>query len=344
MRSYHLNPTREEGDLLGPLSAGEYLVSRGVLRPGKLEVEALGGGVSNVVLAASDGIRSVVLKQALARLRVPEEWWAPKERAMAEADALELAAGLTPANVPKVLDRDSLRNALTVERAPAGWADWKSRLLGGDARPGVAAQLGEVLACWHACTAAGRLPASLRASTNFEQLRVDPYYRAVARRSPELRDRLLVLADELLRQKVCFVHGDFSPKNVLVGEGGLWVVDFEVAHLGDPAFDVAFMLCHLVLKSFHMPAKVPLLDACMSAFVASYKAHLGLGPKLAWPHVLEHVACLLLARVKGKSPAEYLTEPERRAAWALGTSLLSGPPGSLAELWARRDEVGLCAK
>lgn len=329
-----------DDELLGPSSAGRYLVSRGVLRPGTLKVEVLGGGVSNVVLAATDSYRRVVLKQALARLRVPDEWRAPIGRAMAEADALELVAGLTPANVPRLLDRDPARHAMVIEKAPSNWVDWKSLLLKGYVHPEIAAQLGEVLARWHSQTVAGTsLPPSLQGSSNFELLRVDPYYRTVARRSPEVRAKLLSLAEQLLSRKVCLVHGDFSPKNVLVGGHDFWVVDFEVAHLGDPAFDVAFMLSHLVLKSLHMPAYAPSLDACMLEFTSSYEAHLDRGLEVALAYVLSHVASLLLARVKGKSPVEYLDGPEQEAAWALGTDLLRHPPETLGQLFSRRDEV-----
>ena len=332
-------PVGSDEELLGPSSAGAYLVRRGVLRPGVLKVEALGGGVSNLVLAASDGYRSVVLKQALTRLRVQEQWLAPPGRAMAEADALELVGRLTPSKVPKLVDRDPARHVVVIEKAPGDWVDWKSLLLKGDIRPEIAGRLGEVLALWHSQTAGTSLPPSLQPSANFEALRVAPYYRVVAEKAPELAPEVLSLAAQLLARRACLVHGDFSPKNVLVGGQGLWVVDFEVAHLGDPAFDIAFMVSHLALKSVHMPAYAPALDACMVEFASSYEAHLGGGLQVAWAYVLAHVGCLLLARVKGKSPAEYLKGPEQAAAWALGTDLLHHPPEALGQLSSRRDAV-----
>ena len=102
------------------------------------------------------------------------------------------------------------------------------------------------------------------------------------------------------------MHGDFSPKNVLVGPAGLWVIDFEVAHRGDPAFDIAFMLCHLLLKSLHRPEMARQLDACGFEFAETYGAAVPPEVRPPWDYVFGHVACLVLARVKGKSPAEYL--------------------------------------
>jgi aminoglycoside phosphotransferase (APT) family kinase protein len=138
-------------------------------------------------------------------------------------------------------------------------------------------------------------------------------------------------------RRLCIVHGDFSPKNVLVGpEPELWVIDFEVAHLGDPAFDVAFLLCHLMLKSLHRPELAVGYDRCAVEFASTYQtgARAELAPQ--WEYVLGHVGCLLLARVEGKSPAEYLTAEERSQAQRFGEILVSGPPPSPFDLAAVR--------
>ena len=148
----------------------------------------------------------------------------------------------------------------------------------------------------------------------------------------------------MTEQRKCFVHGDFSPKNVLVDRspgaspGSCWVIDFEVAHYGDPAFDLAFLLSHLVMKSLHMPSNRTAYDGCVDAFSAGYVRAAGaLVPD--WPYVMRHVGCLLMARIRGKSPAEYLTESQREATWLLGTLLVGGEPHTLAELSELRDEV-----
>jgi aminoglycoside phosphotransferase (APT) family kinase protein len=329
-----------DADLLDAGSVLAYLAGRHVLGRGPgVTAEILAGGVSNVVLAAGGGERQVVVKQALARLRVADEWYAPPGRAMIEADALELAGALTPAEVPRLVDRDPGRHALTIERAPSGWRDWKTQLLGGRADAAVARHLGRTLACWHSRTANGPLPAALEATSHFDLLRVDPYYRTVARRAPELSGPVTALAEQMAERRSCLVHGDFSPKNVLVGPDGLWVIDFEVAHRGDPAFDIAFMLCHLLLKSVHRPDMAGQLDACGTEFTDAYTAAVPPELRPPWDYVFGHVACLVLARVKGKSPAEYLTGAEQARAWHLGTDVLHARPGSLPELYERRDRV-----
>jgi aminoglycoside phosphotransferase (APT) family kinase protein len=323
-------PSGNDDDVIDAGNVREYLAGRGLRPPAGATPEALGGGVSNIVVAVGNGPGAMVVKQALARLRVADAWWAPRERALAEAEALELAAGLTPGAVPLVLDRDPERCALVVERAPRGWQDWKSLLLSGTADRAVAGRLGSLLARWHRATLYGRLLSDrFYPQEAFEALRVEPYYRTVAQRLPRMAGVVLGYAGEMLARRLCLVHGDFSPKNVLIGgDGELWVIDFEVAHLGDPAFDVAFLLCHLLLKSVHRPALAAAYDECALEFVSTYEAAVGEQLAPPWEYVLGHVGCLVLARVDGKSPAEYLSEDERQVARRLGELLASAPPAA----------------
>jgi aminoglycoside phosphotransferase (APT) family kinase protein len=307
-----------------------YLDIRHVLPLGvPAEVSQLDGGVSNVVLAADDGARRMVVKQALPQLRVRELWLAKRERAISEAEALTLAATITPDAVPVLLDLDRDRCALTIAGAPRSWNTWKSRLLAGDVDPGVAARLGAILAAWHSATfrddSVARRFADYEA---FDQLRVDPFYRVVAECRVELADAIAALKARMEATHVCLVHGDYSPKNVLVGDG-LWVIDFEVAHFGDPAFDLSYMLNHLLLKLIHVQQSAPALASSVHSFWDAYRTAVPaeLGPQL--PYVLAHVGVLMVARVDGKSPVEYLTAGERDAARTIGSRLLLDPPDSL---------------
>ena len=317
-------------ELLTPGEVAGYLRGRGVIGDGPADVVELGGGVSNLVVAVTTPERRVVLKQALPRLRVADEWLAKRERALAEARALEIARGLAPGSAPGVVDVDPDRCAITIEAAPADWRTWKAHLLEGDVDVSVARRLGELLAGWHRGTSG--LEHGLDEWDSFEQLRVDPYYREAARRHSDLAPTILGYADAMAERRACLVHGDFSPKNVLVGDPGLWIIDFEVAHLGDPSFDVAFLLSHLALKAIHLPASEHELLACADAFDAAYRGAAAPFPVAPAAYILGHVGCLMLARVDGKSPAEYLDGPSQARARAIACSLITAPPGSLAGL------------
>lgn len=329
-----MEPDGDQDDILDENNVAAYLTSRAMPPARGAIARHLGGGVSNVVLAVGEGPGSVVVKQALARLRVADAWWAPRERALVEADALDLVHRLTPHAVPAVLDRDLGRLALVVERAPADWQDWKTLLLSGQADEEVASRLGSLLSTWHNATLHGsKLTPRFYETEPFEALRVEPYYRTVARRLPHTSGRILQYADEMRARRLCLVHGDFSPKNVLVSRASQpWVIDFEVAHFGDPAFDLAFLLCHLMLKSVHRPELADAYDRCAAAFTLAYAngAQAELSP--SWEYVLGHVGCLLLARVDGKSPVEYLAQDGQSWARRFGELLISQPPGRPADL------------
>lgn len=297
-----------------------------------VHADQLGGGVSNVVLLAQSGELRLVVKQSLPRLLVTEEWLAKRERIVTEAASLELALLLTPGACPAVVDVDADAYVIAIEAAPPDWRSWKDALLVGDADPQVATRLGEILSTWHHETAgAAEVRDRFDDYTAFDQLRVDPYYRTIARRHPDLASRIEHTIDAMLARRDCLVHADFSPKNVLVGPSGLWVIDHECAHFGDPAFDVAFLLNHLLLKTIHRPGTATDYSDCAQAFVAAY----GIRP----PGVTAHLGCQLLARVDGKSPAEYLDESEKELARATAIRLIRDPPSDPIEAWAVLDSV-----
>lgn len=330
-------------DLLTADTVVGYLADRSVLDRVEARVEVLGGGVSNVVLSVDGGSGPLVVKQSLPRLRVVDDWYAPRDRIITEAQALRLAGRLVPGSVPRVIDSDPTRHTLTLERAPTGWRNWKTRLLDGDVDVSVARRLGSHLASWHTATAGGRgLSARMHDTEPFEMLRTDPYYRTVAHRTPELAGQIQDLIDQMHGRRQCLVHGDFSPKNVLVGPAATtWVIDFEVAHFGDPHFDLGFLISHLLMKSVHRPELSGSYDRCITAFAGGYETQgsADSAPGLSWEHALRHVGCLLLARVRGKSPAEYLTPEEADRVWMLGLNLLTATPDQLSALPHRRDEV-----
>lgn len=311
-------------DLLTVETVTPYLRARGLLDDTPVTVRELGGGVSNVVIAVN-GPSPMVVKQSLPQLRVASPWSAPQDRTVTEAEALALCSDLTPGRVPRLLDVDPDRYVICVEHAPTGWEDWKASLMSGAMRAGTAKILGHTLATWHSVTAAGNgITPRMSDPRAFELLRIDPYFHNVALREPGVATDMAAVVDELHARRRCLVHGDFSPKNVLIGPAteDLLVIDFEVAHVGDPAFDVAFLLSHLVLKSIHLPALANRLDHAAHEFVKEYDAKVRDDLRPEMTNVLRYIGALLLARVQGKSPAEYLDNSERKHAWSLGMSLL----------------------
>ncbi|MGW5363671.1 phosphotransferase family protein [Actinopolymorpha pittospori] len=329
-----------------------FLHGRGVITPDTpATATVLAGGVSGATFLVCAGGARYVVKQPLPFLAVADEWPARQERAGVEAAALGWLADLTPGHLPRLLDYDPSEFVLTMTAAPPGWAEWRSVLLGGRVDVAAGATLGRVLGTWHASSAgAPERLATYGDLTMFLELRGDPYHRTVAARRPDLAEPVLACLDELLTRQSCLVHGDFSPKNVLVGAAigaadaagdpaaDLWVLDFEVAHAGNPVFDVAFLLHHLVMKAVHLSTTESLgarcaaaLLACADAFRAEY-ADAG-GPAVDEADVVRHTGALLLARVHGKSPAAYLTAAGAAEVSALGAHAVTGELESVAELF-----------
>jgi hypothetical protein len=320
----------EATSLLDELSAADYLRERGQLDDGPVAVTTLTGGVSNVVLLVEQAGRRVVLKQALERLKVADDWTATPTRAHTEATALRFVAKLTPDAVPAVLDDDEVRHTLLIEAAPRSWRTWKDQLIAGQADAGIARWLGVTLRRWHEQTWDGGLPAPLEDLDGFRQLRVQPFFGVAARRRPDLGPALTDAADAMAERRRCLVMGDFSPKNVLVGDDGGWVIDFEVAHRGDPAFDVAFLACHLLLKSVHLAEHAEVVRSCLTAFLDAYGDSMGAADG---PHLCRLIGSLLLARVVGSSPASYLRPAEAAAIELAAARILREAPTSIDDVY-----------
>ena len=320
---------------LQPDNAATYLSSRGIA-PAGARVTELGGGVSNIVLLVECGDRRFVLKQALGKLRVQDDWFSDRERIFRESAAMRwLARHLTAGVVPEILFEDRENCLFAMSAAPVGAGTWKSFLLRGELDLGIAESIARMLATmvsksWHDAES----ERVFGDQTVFDQLRLDPYYRTTALRHPDLDRYFDRLMRESSARRVSLVHGDWSPKNFLVSGGQIMAIDFEVIHFGDPAFDSAFLLNHLLLKSFYRPQWKGEFARLAARFWETYRA--GLPQDCDWIEraTVAHLGCLLLARIDGKSPAEYITGPElRERIRGFARGLILTPPAGVAEVF-----------
>ena len=322
----------------------ESLKAGGFLQPGvKPRLESLTGGVSSDVfrLETPNGVYCV--KRALATLRVAADWRAPVERSHYEVEWLRVARTLVGDRVPRVIFEDRARNAFVMEfYDPRTHSVWKQDLAGGHVDIEVARQVGALIGKVHAGTA-GDLDVARRFPTGdlFEDLRLAPYLRHAAQAHPDLAPKLLALADRTAATALALVHGDVSPKNILCGPGGPILLDAECAWYGDPAFDLAFCSTHLLLKTVWRPTHAAAFLAAASALHDAYLAALDWEPAAQ----LEARAAaltggLLLARVDGKSPVEYLvSDGDRAFVRNAARRLIESPASTMAELTIRWREL-----
>ena len=327
-----------EGFELTAAAACAYLRDTGRLPVSSAcQASDLGGGVSCAVVLVESPMGRWVLKQALPRLRVAASWLADASRSRIEARCLEwLGRLLPPGHLPDLLFEDGPRHLLAVSAAPEGTPTLKQVLLGGRVPRAMLAEAGSLLGRWQAGTRTAEAAQVFADLEPFRQLRISAYYDAAAAVHPEVAAEMRGFAAAAQEMRVCLVHGDYSPKNMLVLSHGLWLLDFEVAHFGCRAFDPAFFLNHLALKCVHLPRIAPELRQGAADFWSAYREAAGWSDVRALEReVLGHLGCLLLARVDGKSPAEYLVEAdERDAVRLLGRGVLRGQWSSLAGLFA----------
>jgi 5-methylthioribose kinase len=318
-------------------NAPEYLTGRGL--PAPISVKELGGGVSNtVLLVEGPGGERMVLKQSLAKLRVEQDWFADRSRIFRESAAMRaLHPHLAPDGVPEVLFEDSANCLYAMSAAPDDARTWKEQLLSGQIDKGAAVRAGEMLASIiRASWRDSAWDAEFGDQTVFDQLRLDPYYRATAARHPDLAPQFERLIADCAARRLSLVHGDWSPKNLLVSGDLVMAIDFEVIHFGDPAFDAAFLLNHLALKSFLMPEHRLRLAGAAEVFWWALREGLPSGAEWMEPAAVRHLGALMLARVDGKSPVEYLRSDElRERVRQFARGVLLEPPETLAEVFER---------
>jgi hypothetical protein len=295
----------------------------------------LEGGVSNrtVLVEPPDG-PAFVVKQALERLRVESEWFSDPRRIEREALGLEWLARLAPTGtIAPLLFLDKRHHLLAMEAVPQPHVNWKVELLAGRVEPAHIDQFARLLATIH-CNSraqADTLACVFEDRSFFETLRVEPYYRFSADRVQEAAGFLKKLIADTAIHRLALVHGDYSPKNILIHQGQLVLLDHEVIHFGDPAFDLGFSMTHFLSKAHHLPQHRDAFLASTSRYWSNYVHNAGDIPRSEGfeERAVRHTLGCLLARVAGRSPLEYLDDQDGRRQLRIVLELVSRHPATV---------------
>ena len=336
----------------------DYLVSVGLLDYADVvSVETLGWGISNTLVKVMTSDRNMVVKQSLEYLRVKEEWKADRKRIYTERECISLLEhSLEPGSFPEIIYEDRPNFLFVMSSAPEGSMNWKELLISGDISSVIAEESGKLLRLFHNIDVkALGLKEVFNDLDAFIELRIDPYHRTVARLHSDVSNVVEREAERMLETQVSLVHGDYSPKNLLVFKNKPFLIDFEVAHLGNPVFDVAFMVNHLFLKSiYNVPKRQEFFEA-IRQFLHGYYfpvaldyrkgSHDGsLRGEVDWDegssdervqetNLIKQIGCLMLARIDGKSPVEYIVRDDtKRLVRRLSKYLLLETHDSISEV------------
>ncbi|WP_018181968.1 phosphotransferase family protein [Kaistia granuli] len=314
-----------------------WLVRAGLVEDGAAMVaEPLTGGVASDIWRVEAGGRRFAVKRALAKLRVARDWRAPVSRNGNEVEWLLEAGRVVPDAVPRILAHDAAVGAFAMDYLqPEDHPVWKAELRAGRADPAFAAAVGRAIAAIHSATAGSdAIRARFDTDEIFHSIRLEPYLEATAEAHPDLAPQLMAISRDTLARKIALVHGDVSPKNILVGPKGPVFLDAECAWYGDPAFDLAFCLNQLLLKCLWVPANRAAYLASFDALASAYLDAVDWEPRAdVEARVARILPGLFLGRVDGKSPAEYITTDEdRNRVRRVARSLIATPPAALATI------------
>lgn len=302
----------------------------------RLSFEVLVGGVSSDIWKVRAGERVFCVKRALPKLKVADDWFAPIERNHYEILWYQIARDIAPNSAPQVLAQDPQAMLFAMEYLdPEIYKLWKTELRDGRVYPKEAAQVGTQLGKIHAgATNNAALEKHFPANNIFQMIRLEPYLAATATKHPDLKPQLLSLYHRTAATRLTMIHGDVSPKNILLGPNGPVFLDAECACIGDPAFDVAFCLNHFLLKCLWNRSAQNGFFECFHALTSSYLSEVSWEPQ---DQLEARAASLLpglfLARIDGKSPVEYVTqERDKNKVRRSARALLLHPPSQLTAI------------
>ncbi len=329
-------------DIEQPGALTAYLRATGRIDPvEEPRITVLAGGVSNrTVLVERPSGEAWVVKQALAKLRVQVDWFSSPERVHREAMGLRWLAEIAPpGSTTPLIFEDFEQHLIAMAAVPQPHQNWKSMLLAGHLEPDHIVQFGRLLGTVHRAGYERRAEtaAAFEDRGFFESLRLEPYYIYTAAQVPAAAPFIERLVAETMATRQTIVHGDYSPKNVLVHDHHLVLLDHEVIHFGDPGFDLGFSLTHLLSKAHHVAGRRIAFREAAKTYWNVYRETAG---DAAWTADLEsravrHTLGCLLARVRGRSPLEYLDATERDHQAAAVIALITDPPTTVASLAGR---------
>ncbi len=304
----------------------------------KVHISQLTGGISNrtVLLNFDDG-SSWVMKQALDKLRVDGDWFCSPERIFYEAEAMRWLEQYVAGNSPRLIFEDQSEYVLAMEAVQPPFENLKTLLINSPPKSSYFSLAGKLLGQIHlqGSKKENHIPHLFKDTHFFQSLRIEPYYLETIKKIEKTRRFFETLIDDTNKDHFTVVHGDFSPKNILVKRDKLILLDHEVTHFGDGTFDLGFFIAHLLSKANHLPEYRSEFISGVLIFIEAYLDQTKVMTKYREQRTVRHSIGCFLARVCGLSQLEYLSEQQRLRQEFIAMRLLSDIPWSIDELTIR---------
>ncbi len=304
-----------QSQLLNGSDLLDVLRRDGVVQHRNATLTPLAGGVSSEMFRVEDGTDVFIVKRALSKLRVDHEWFADVRRTGSERKFIEYVGRTLPGSVPALRPGPASREYVAMEYFGPEFVNWEELLLRGQAKIEEVNRAAHVLGCIHAYSAIDpTAPFLFNTTESFAQLRINRCLLATGRRHRDLWAAFDSESRRLSATRQCLVHGDFSPKNILVSRSRLVLFDCEAAWFGDPAFDIAFFFSHLLLKALYHGPRILGLERMIPAFWNRYSTEIEdlVEARELKVRVTRLLMMLLLAGIDGKSRIDYLTNAQQK--------------------------------
>ena len=313
----------------------KILFEKKIIEDKNFDCLKLTGGVSSDIWRIISLKKNFCIKKSKSKLSVKQEWHAPVIRNYYEYQWYNEVNTISKNITPKVIYVNKNPYFFVMEYYDKkDYPLWKNELfnlkLNQNFTKNVALNLAKIHSQTYNKTIIAKKFDTIKL---FEDLRIDPYIRFSALAHDDINSELISIADSLHNSQIALVHGDISPKNILINNSKPIFLDAECAWFGDPVFDISFCLNHIILKSLVLKKIDKELINHFNILANNYLSNVFWeNPRIYEKRIIRVLASLMLARIDGKSPVEYInTDLQKNKVRNFSKYILKNPLNSLLE-------------
>jgi 5-methylthioribose kinase len=220
---------------------------------------------------------TLYVRQSRYYVKAHEDLQRDPGRVDTEAKALAFIDRIVPGVVPKVIRIDRTNSVLILSDIKLGGQLLADELAAGRVHPEAGPQFGSTIGEIQKATFGLSLGQILGDASIVESSNKNSYLgartEAPLRLYPEQTQQLL---EDSAKAARCFVMGDLSPKNIFVEEQSVRFLDLERTSTGDPAYDPAYVITHLLIdanRSLHS-SSLEFINGFMQAYLEAVSSSL----------------------------------------------------------------------